>query len=170
MSSNRQIYHSGQVILHWTVAILILYQFVLGNSLSNENLIKCRDVGVTGSECEGFLPHYLIGCILLGLMLIRTGLRIYFGAPPLPKAVPYFIRVLAKLSHLSLYLLVFLMPLTGLLGWHTNSEMLLFTHSIISNCLIVLILTHICAVGFHEGVLGSQLIYRMGSFRKKNKF
>ena len=112
---------------------------------------------------------HLVGCILLGLMLIRTGLRIYFGAPPLPKAVPYFIRVLAKLSHLSLYLLVFLMPLTGLLGWHTNSEMLLFTHSIISNCLLVLILTHICAVGFHEGVLGSQLIYRMGSFRKKNK-
>ena len=167
MTSDQKIYHSGQIILHWTVAILILYQYVLGNSISDKNLLKCQDVGIAGSECEGFLPHYLIGGILLGLMLIRVGFRIYYGAPPLPKAVPYFIRTLAKLSHLTLYLLVFLMPLTGLLGWHTNSEMLLFMHSMISNCLLVLILTHICAVGFHEGILGSQLIYRMVSLRKK---
>ena len=169
MTSGQKIYHSGQIFLHWTVAILILYQYALSSSFSNKNLVKCQEVGITGSECEGLLPHYIIGSILLSLMLIRIGFRIYFGAPPLPKEVPYFIRVLAKLSHLSLYLLVFIMPLTGLLGWHTNSEMLLFTHSIIFNCLLVLILTHICAVGFHEGVLGSQLIYRMGSFRKKNK-
>ena len=169
MTSDQKIYHSGQIILHWTVAILILYQYVLTSSFSDENLLKCQDLGITGSDCEGLLPHYVIGSILLGLMLIRIVFRIYFGAPPLPKAVPFFIRILAKLSHLALYLLVFLMPLTGLLGWHTNSEMLLFTHSIISNCLLVLILTHICAVGFHEGLLGSQLIYRMGSFRKKTK-
>ena len=169
MTSGQKIYHSGQIFLHWTVAILILYQYALSSSFSNKNLVKCQEVGITGSECEGLLPHYIIGSILLSLMLIRIGFRIYFGAPPLPKVVPYFIRILAKLSHLALYRLAFLMPLTGLLGWHTNSEMLLFTHSIIFNCLLVLILTHICAVGFHEGVLGSQLIYRMGSFRKKNK-
>ena len=147
---------------------LILYQYVLSSSFSNKSLVKCQEVGITGSECEGLLPHYIIGSILLSLMLIRIGFRIYFGAPPLPKEVPYFIRILAKLSHLALYLLAFLMPLTGLLGWHTNSELLLFVHSIISNCLIVLILTHICAVGFHEGILGTQLIYRMVSIRKKN--
>ena len=168
MTSGQKIYHSGQIFLHWTVAILILYQYALSSSFSNKNLLKCQEVGITGSECEGLFPHYIIGSILLSLMLIRIGFRIYFGAPPLPKAVPYFIRILAKLSHLALYLLAFLMPLTGLLGWHTNSEMLLFMHSMISNCLLVLILTHICAVGFHEGILGSQLIYRMVSIRKKN--
>ena len=168
MTSGQKIYHSGQIFLHWIVAILILYQYALSSSFSNKNLEKCQEVGITGSECEGLLPHYIIGSILLSLMLIRIGFRIYFGAPPLPKEVPYFIRILAKLSHLALYLLAFLMPLTGLLGWHTNSELLLFVHSITSNCLIVLILTHICAVGFHEGILGSQLIYRMVSIRKKN--
>ena len=168
MTSDQKIYHSVQIILHWTVAILILYQYVLSSSFSDKNLEKCQNVGMTGSECEGLLPHYVVGSILLGLMLIRVGFRVYFGAPPHPKAVPYFIKTLAKLSHLTLYLLVILMPLTGLLGWHTNSETLLFMHSVISNCLVVLILTHICAVGFHEGILGSQLFYRMGSLRKKN--
>jgi cytochrome b561 len=102
-------------------------------------------------------------------MILRVGMRLYFGAPMLSNKVPSIIKVLGKISHLALYLLVIAMPITGLLGWYVDSGTVLPIHKGLSNVLLSLILIHICAVGFHEGVLGSSLIRRMVAFNTKLK-
>ena len=161
-------YNVGQIILHWTIAVLVFYQYALGTTLTDEKLLKCNEVGVATLVCEGFLPQYVVGSMILGLMLVRTFFKLYFGAPPLSDTVPYFFKILAKLSHISLYLLVFAVTITGLLGLFANSSLTLNIHSLISNLLIILILIHICAVAFHEGILGSRLLYRMVTINKNH--
>ena len=59
------------------------------------------------------------------------------------------------------------MPVLGLYMYYFNSEISQFLHIAFSKFLLFLILLHICAVAFHEGVLGSKLFYRMASISKE---
>lgn len=162
-------YHFGQIVLHWFIAILVLYQFVSSNTFSGIKLSECQGTEVILVKCQSLNNHYVVGSLILVLMVFRVGMRIYFGAPMLSSKIPLYIKVLGKISHLSLYLLVILMPITGLLGWHSYSALMFPIHIFISKGLLFLILIHICAVAFHEGILGSSLIYRMTSFNNKLK-
>ena len=99
----------------------------------------------------------------------KTCFSIYFGAPAPSNKVPYIITILGKISHLALYVLVIAMPITGIVGWYTESGIILPIHRWLSKVLLLLILVHICAVGFHEGILGSSLMHRMLGFYTKLK-
>jgi cytochrome b561 len=57
--------------------------------------------------------HKPLGIALLVLVLIRAGVRIRRGSPPLPGDMPALQRIAAKLSHLVLYVLMAAMPLIG---------------------------------------------------------
>ncbi|MDG2356573.1 MAG: cytochrome b/b6 domain-containing protein [Paracoccaceae bacterium] len=168
-SSQEKNYHFGQIILHWLIAVLVFYQYVSSNGFSDDKLNKCKNSELASVECDFFASHYQVGLFIFGLMILRVGMRLYFGAPMLSNKVPSIIKVLGKISHLALYLLVIAMPITGLLGWYVDSGTVLPIHKGLSNVLLSLILIHICAVGFHEGVLGSSLIQRMVAFNTKLK-
>jgi cytochrome b561 len=94
-----------QRILHWLMAICILAMLFIG-------------VGMVSTVAPKYLPlilvHKTLGVTLLILVLIRLGLRLYYGAPPLPADLPASMKLGAGLSHLVLYGLMIAMPLLGL--------------------------------------------------------
>ena len=167
--SKERNYHVVQIILHWLIAFLVLYQYVSSNGFSDNKLDKCKNSGLDSIDCDFFTSHYQVGLFIIGLMFVRIGMRLYFGAPKLSNKVPSIIKILGKISHLALYLLVFAMPISGLLGWYIDSGIILPIHKVLSKALLSLILIHICAVGFHEGILGSSLMHRMLVFNVKPK-
>ena len=91
-------YHFGQIVLHWFIAILVLYQFVSSNTFSGIKLSECQGTEVILVKCQSLNNHYVVGSLILVLMVLRVGMRIYFGAPMLSSKIPLYIKVLGKVT------------------------------------------------------------------------
>ncbi len=94
-----------QRALHWLMAACILTMLFIG-------------VGMVSTIAPKYLPliaiHKSLGAVILLLVLIRLGVRLRYGAPPLPSDLPEPMKLAAHLSHYVLYGLMFAMPI---LGW-----------------------------------------------------
>ena len=91
--------------LHWIIVILIINQWVIAeraDSLPN-GLAKLQALGW----------HKTFGITILMLAVIRLVWRLVNPTPDLAAETRPWERVLARLSHLLLYALIFAMPLTG---------------------------------------------------------
>ncbi len=92
-------------LLHWVVAVLVLAQICLGWAAVSWRL--------SPTKLDLFVWHKSIGMLILLLMLMRLVWRSVNVAPSLPAGMVPLERLAARLSHLLLYMLLFLMPLTG---------------------------------------------------------
>jgi cytochrome b561 len=92
-------------LLHWVVAVLVLAQICLGWAAVSWRL--------SPTKLDLFVWHKSIGMLILLLMLMRLVWRSVNVAPLLPAGMAPVERLAAHLSHLLLYMLLFLMPLTG---------------------------------------------------------
>src|ERR1700755_3171055 len=94
-----------QRALHWIMAICILTMLFVG-------------VGMVSTIAPKYLPlisfHKTLGITILILVLIRIVVRLRYGTPALPAALPPLLKLGAVLSHYALYALMIVMPL---LGW-----------------------------------------------------
>lgn len=100
-------YGAVSILLHWSVAALILVQIGLGWYM-NEVLPDH-----TPAQAQVEAIHISLGLTILLLVLIRLGVRLVQPAPALPSEMATWERVLARLSHILFYLLMLAMPLTG---------------------------------------------------------
>jgi cytochrome b561 len=91
-------------LLHWTMAPLIVAMLFIG-------------VGMVASVSRAHNTlvaiHKPLGIALLLLVVLRVGVRLTRGSPPLPDDMPTPQRLAAKASHLVLYVLMAAMPLIG---------------------------------------------------------
>ena len=91
--------------LHWLMAVCILAMLFIG-------------VGMTSTVMAKYVPllatHKTLGVVILILVLIRLGVRLLYGAPPLPADLPEPMKLGAHLSHYALYALMIVLPLLGL--------------------------------------------------------
>jgi cytochrome b561 len=92
--------------LHWLVAALILANLVLG-------LTMVGMPGITPTKLRFFNWHKWVGVTVFGLVALRLAWRWFHAPPGLPAAMPAWERRAAKASHALLYLLMFVLPLSG---------------------------------------------------------
>ena len=96
-------------LLHWLMAVLVVLMFALGLRIA---------YGPAGDEALShrlYNLHESTGLTLLVLLLLRLVLRVRSGAPALPRDVARPVRVLARLNHAVLYLMLLVQPVLGLL-------------------------------------------------------
>ncbi len=110
-SSTQQSYTRVAVILHWLVALLIVINFVLGLLMESFAGTPTRD--------SVLFFHASIGSALLMLVVFRLYWRLTHRPPALPATMPRWQVLAADTMHWMLYLLLFLIPLTGYL--HRNA-------------------------------------------------
>lgn len=96
--------------LHWSVATLILALMALG--------WLARLAPLSPGKITLFYWHKSLGMLVLALVLIRLGWRARNPAPPLPENLPRWEPVMARATHVFLYVLILLMPVSG---WLVNS-------------------------------------------------
>ena len=102
-------YPLGLRVLHWLMAVLVVLMFALGLTIA---------YAPPADEARAHLLfnlHESTGLTLLALLLLRALLRLRGGAPALPRSVGRPVRVLARLNHAALYLLLMVQPVLGLL-------------------------------------------------------
>ena len=95
-------YHSAAILLHWLLAGLLVYQFMLGLRLDE----------LKGAEkFTAFQMHKSIGITVLLLSLARVALRLFVPRPAEFGAGVQ--RLTARLVHWGFYAVMLLGPLTG---------------------------------------------------------
>ncbi len=100
-------YGAASVILHWTIAVLIVVQLCLGWYMN--------EIVPDHSPAQDRIQdiHVTVGLSILILVLVRIGVRLAHPAPPLPRTLHAWERNLARFTHWLFYILMLVMPLTG---------------------------------------------------------
>lgn len=106
MAHETQRYTSIAIFLHWLIALLILGQIAGGLYINN------LPSGAEGGF-ELFQLHKSFGLTVLGLTLLRVLWRLVNPVPPLPEAMAFWEKLVARLTHLAFYGLMLAMPLSG---------------------------------------------------------
>lgn len=108
MASHTNKYTLLMRILHWLIALLILGMIGVGWYMAGlpDNHASKYDI---------YPIHKSIGVSLLGLIVLRLLVRFFSPIPTLPKELSSWEKVLTKVTHFSLYLLMLLVPVSGYL-------------------------------------------------------
>jgi cytochrome b561 len=108
-------YSNVAVTFHWVVVALVLTQVVIGFTFA-----ELLPRGPERSEL--FTWHKTIGAIILLLTLARLAYRLKNPPPPFPTELPHWRRIVAVWNHRLFYLLLILLPLTGLIAVSGGSK------------------------------------------------
>jgi cytochrome b561 len=92
-------------LLHWAIALLVLVQIGSGWAAVKWPL--------SPTKLDLYVWHKSTGMLILVLMTVRIAWRLANIAPSLPTGMKPVERIAAQGSHLLLYLLLILMPITG---------------------------------------------------------
>lgn len=100
-------YTTGAIVLHWTIAALVLLQIGLGWAMS--------DLMLEGSQRQyiAFQLHKSFGITVLVLTVARVLWRLFNPPPPEPASVARWEAVLAGIVHKAFYVLLVAVPLAG---------------------------------------------------------
>lgn len=158
-----QRYNTTAIIIHWLMAIMIIAMIGLGLYMT----------GLEKGSAERsyfFAMHKSIGLSLALLAIFRLVWKLRSDTPPLPDSTKPIEKKLSAIVHHSLYLLLFLQPITGYIsssfsgyktkfwgiplphwGWKDKDLNHLFTeiHEICAFILIALLLVHIAGAFQH---------------------
>ncbi|MDE1922448.1 MAG: cytochrome b [Gammaproteobacteria bacterium] len=150
--------------LHWTIAGLIVVQFVLAK------LAERLPLGM--HKLILLARHKSFGMTILALAVLRLAWRLANPPPPLPPGMRRAAKTTAAATHTAIYALLFAMPLTGwlmssaknysvswfgLFTWpnligpnEPAFKMLRETHGILSKLLFALVILHVLAALKHH--------------------
>jgi cytochrome b561 len=99
-------YSRTAVFLHWTIAILIVFAFSIGLSMTAIE-------GITPAKLKYYSWHKWLGVTILAFACVRLLWRLTHPAPPYPASMPRWQKGAAHGLHGLLYLLLFAVPLSG---------------------------------------------------------
>ena len=151
-------YSTGQIVAHWTVVFLVLFQFATGDAMSAAYAVTL-DFGRLPPD--GILVvHGLIGSSILAAMLWRVILRHRYGAPPPPDTLPRWLQIVSRANHFALYGILVAMPLLGIGALIVKVGILGVLHTWLSYALIATALLHVSG-GLYHAVRRDGVIQRV---------
>jgi cytochrome b561 len=168
-------YNNTAMTLHWLVALLIFAAFPLG--------VYMHDLPLSPTKLQYYSYHKWVGISILLLVIARVVWRFTHIPPPLPASTPRWEVVVSHITHLALYGLLIVIPLSG---WLMSSakgfqvvwfgvlplpdlvgkdkalgELLVTLHQGLNLCLFLLVGMHIAAVIKHKFIDRDQILERM---------
>lgn len=147
-----------QIILHWLVAALVLFQIFFHEGI--EDLWQDRMRG-TIENIATPQPHTIVG-MLIGLLIIwRLILRLRRGTPPAPAQEPKILQLASKIAHWGFYVLLILMASSGAAAWFGGATPPAAAHGIMANALIALVVVHMLGALTHQFYFKSNVLRRM---------
>ncbi|ULR44387.1 cytochrome b/b6 domain-containing protein [Rhizobium sp. K102] len=111
-------YSLSQRLLHWTVALLIFFNLLFPDGMNIWHRLMRRGQVPTPEQVASANIHAYVGIAILLLAVVRLGLRFINGVPAEAAEEPAIFRLTAKLAHAGLYILIFVMPLTGIAAYY----------------------------------------------------
>ena len=103
-----QAYSALARALHWLIAVFVLCLILAGLTLHYDLLPKPASHVLA-------MAHIGVGLTVLALMMLRLAVRLIAPPPPLPAAIPPLERLAARAGHAAMYVLLFAMPVFGVI-------------------------------------------------------
>ncbi len=148
-------YSLAQVLLHWTIAALIVFQLLYNDAV--QSAFEDRLNGTAVPEAGGAWIHVAVGLTVLVLAVLRLGIRVQRGVPEVHEDKPAILNWIGVLTHYLLYAFIFIMPISGALAWFLGIEMSAEIHEIGRFVLLP-------AIGLHVlGALAEHFVFRNNS-------
>jgi cytochrome b561 len=162
--------------LHWSMATLLVAQFVVGYLLEGQESGRGRGRGRGGGSGRGrgrgggyevfgddtlLNVHVVLGLTILVLACVRLAWRLATPLPPWAEALSARQRTLAHWVERALYLLMFAIPISGLVLVIADDDDLLGVHIAAHLAFFVVIAVHVGSVLWHQLVRGDGLLGRM---------
>jgi cytochrome b561 len=169
------------IALHWLVFVLIACGFALA--------LYMTELRLSPLKLKYYSWHKWIGVTVFMLAAARVAWRFTHAAPPLPLSMPAWQRRAAAISHVLLYALILVIPVSG---WLYSSaagvptvylgllqlpdflerdkalaEVLKSVHVILNYTLLALVVTHAAAALKHHFIDGNDVLARMLPFVKQ---
>jgi cytochrome b561 len=156
MRENHSRYSTVSIVLHWTIAILIIANATFGGWMED----------ASDSEKLGYYQlHKSVGITILALSLIRLGWRFGHPWPAFPGGMPSWERLLARTTHILFYVLMIGAPL---LGWAAASaggapEVPLYgdIHKLMVKAIYVVLALHVLGALKHHFFDKDEVLHRM---------
>jgi cytochrome b561 len=174
-------YSRTAIAFHWLIALLIVCGFALG-------WVMTDIPGFTPTKLRYFSWHKWIGVTVFGLAVLRILWRATHAAPPLPRDMSAWQRVVAQLVHVLLYALMIAIPASGYLYSSASNipvvylglvrlpmliapdphlkAVLKVVHVTLNYGLLALVVLHVAAAIKHQWVDRDGLLSRMIPFIK----
>ncbi|WP_163576477.1 cytochrome b [Halomonas faecis] len=173
-------------LLHWLIAVLVLYSLTSGMTLGSLGFEGSVDTfGRTATDTI-YTLHKTSGVLILVLMVLRLVSRLTNGKPPYAVPLPTLHRLASTLVHALLYVLLLAMPVLGWLAtaagdfpvqffaWNLPgligvdealSETLFVWHGRVGVLILLLAALHIAAALYHWLIRKDGVMARMSLFR-----
>lgn len=159
-SPRPQRYSLTQIALHWTIAFLVVAQFLFHGGMEDAFDDLIDGDRVRGDELVGAWLHAGIGITILALALIRLVVRFRRGAPAPHRDKPAFRIRIAGATHIALYGFILLMPIVGAVAWFGLVEDAGDVHGAAASLLLPLI-------GLHAlGALAEHFVFKNDSLKR----
>lgn len=148
-------YSARQIVLHWVIAVLIAVQYLTNEGIGEAFREMMREG--TAPEPTGMVRlHVLVGIAVLALVVIRLAMRFRRGAPAAEESESALQKLIAAVIHWGLYLLMVLIPVSGLFAWFGENRTPGEVHEALTTVLLI-------AVGVHVlGALVGQFVQKTG--------
>ena len=158
-------YNRFHILIHWLVVVTILLQMITGDKVALEFLaLRNQAIEIDGNTSNSQV-HMLGGLFIILLMAIRVFLRIKFGVPAPTKKTNDPLKFLSTFVHFGIYLVLFAIPITGLLAFSTVNVELGIAHKILVNGLYLFVIIHLIGVAYHQIFLADNIMERITSWK-----
>lgn len=152
-------YSSRQIVLHWIVFILVAFQFVMGDNMTD--LFRTAHGGrPTGTSAIWAPIHIAVGILILVAMLARLALRRLDGVPAAPKQHPA-LEWLAGAVHAGLYADLIGAPIVGVIAYFFLPAFAGLHHLMARKILFALFALHFAGALWHRLVVRDGVMTRM---------
>lgn len=182
----RSHYGSGARFLHWITVLLVVVAWTMGRF--GEQLFDEAIDALHKATATGFSIHLWAGLAVLAVAMLRFPWRIANPPPPpevneLNRWLIFWTDPTARLTHYALYILLFLVPITGiLLQFFEGHTLSLFglaevapsvratsrlshivrgSHELLAYLLVVVSIFHATAAVLHHVVFRDKTLVRM---------
>jgi len=174
-SKRNQRYGAVAQFFHWSVVFAIAFQYTWAWRIDQTESIRARFELVT--------QHKTIGMLVLALAMLRLIWRLFNPPPALPKHLANWEVWAAKLGHVALYGLIFIVPISGwfysqaagygdywwgpvsipsLIEASDSAEALFYQlHEAFVKLLIAVVAVHVLAALRHHFLLKDNVLLRM---------
>lgn len=160
-------YSPWQVRLHWIVGTLVFWLLIENDAISNywEKMKSGSNesIAITGV----ILGHVYVGLLVLMLMVWRLVLKLKYLKSNMNGENKVSL-ILSISLHYFMYVILFLMPITGILAWYFGFLKAAEIHSSMVPIFFAAIVLHILGALVHQAIFGTGVIGRMISSRVNN--
>jgi cytochrome b561 len=159
-------YSLVQILLHWIIAALIAFQILFHEGMEHAFNALNKGKEVNPADLASAQVHEYIGLAILALAVLRLIIRVARGAPAAPEGQSAIKTKVASATQHTLYLILFLMPVTGAAAWIGGISASAYVHQALVPLIFLLVLVHTAGALVQHFIAKTDVLVRI--FRPKS--